>query len=100
EREMMLERQREGIAKAKAEGKYRGRKPTALSQERKVLSLVETGMSNRQIAQAIGISERSVYRVKGGNPRHLSAAQTQASSGRDDATLRVDLERIEALTAS
>jgi hypothetical protein len=26
---MMLERQREGIAKAKAEGKYKGRKPTA-----------------------------------------------------------------------
>jgi hypothetical protein len=28
EREMMLERQREGIAKAKAEGRYAGRKPT------------------------------------------------------------------------
>ena len=28
EREIMLERQREGIAKAKAEGKYKGRKPT------------------------------------------------------------------------
>ena len=27
ERELMLERQREGIAKAKAEGKYRGRAP-------------------------------------------------------------------------
>ena len=27
EREMMLERQREGIAKAKAQGKYKGRKP-------------------------------------------------------------------------
>ena len=29
ERELMLERQREGIAKAKAEGKYAGRQPTA-----------------------------------------------------------------------
>lgn len=29
EREMMLERQREGIAKAKGEGAYKGRKPTA-----------------------------------------------------------------------
>src|ERR1700691_2276678 len=29
EREVMLERQREGIAKAKSEGKYKGRKPTA-----------------------------------------------------------------------
>jgi DNA invertase Pin-like site-specific DNA recombinase len=27
---LMLERQREGIAKAKCEGKYRGRAPTAL----------------------------------------------------------------------
>ena len=29
ERGLMIERQREGIAKAKAEGKYRGRVPTA-----------------------------------------------------------------------
>ena len=29
EREIMLERQREGVARAKAEGKYRGRVPTA-----------------------------------------------------------------------
>ena len=31
EREMMLERQKEGIAKAKSEGKYTGRKPTAMN---------------------------------------------------------------------
>jgi DNA invertase Pin-like site-specific DNA recombinase len=29
EREIMLERQREGIAKAKAEGRYKGRKPSS-----------------------------------------------------------------------
>lgn len=29
ERQIMLQRQREGIAKAKAEGRYRGRQPTA-----------------------------------------------------------------------
>jgi len=29
EREMMLERQKEGIAKAKGQGKYKGRKSTA-----------------------------------------------------------------------
>jgi DNA invertase Pin-like site-specific DNA recombinase len=29
EREMMLERQREGVAKAKAEKRYKGRAPTA-----------------------------------------------------------------------
>jgi hypothetical protein len=32
ERELMLERQREGIAKAKAEGKYKGRAPTTREQ--------------------------------------------------------------------
>jgi hypothetical protein len=31
EREIMLERQREGVAKAKADGKYKGRVPTALT---------------------------------------------------------------------
>jgi DNA invertase Pin-like site-specific DNA recombinase len=36
-REIMLERQREGIAKAKSDGKYKGRKPTARA-ERKRLS--------------------------------------------------------------
>ena len=32
ERESMLERQREGIAKAKREGRYKGRVPTARRQ--------------------------------------------------------------------
>ena len=39
EREMMLERQREGIVKAKAEGKYKGRKPIADAQRLEVLRL-------------------------------------------------------------
>jgi DNA invertase Pin-like site-specific DNA recombinase len=34
EREMMLERQREGIAKAKSAGKYKGRKPIALERSK------------------------------------------------------------------
>ena len=37
EREMMLERQREGIAKAKAEGKYRGRKATARARATEII---------------------------------------------------------------
>ena len=39
EREMMLERQREGIARAKAEGKYKGRAPTARRKSEEVLKL-------------------------------------------------------------
>jgi len=40
EREVMLERQREGIAKAKAAGKYKGRAPTARAKSAQVLELV------------------------------------------------------------
>ena len=39
EREMMLERQREGIAKAKAQGRYKGRKPTARAKAEDAVSL-------------------------------------------------------------
>ena len=40
EREVMLERQREGIAKAKVEGKFKGRAPTARSKAEEVKALV------------------------------------------------------------
>ncbi|WP_170790265.1 recombinase family protein [Ruegeria lacuscaerulensis] len=63
ERELMLERQREGIVKAKAEGKYKGRKPTAQLKAHDILQLVQSGISKRKIAQRLGLSERSVYRV-------------------------------------
>lgn len=63
EREMMLERQRCGIAKAKAEGKYKGRKPTAQAKRAEVVALLAEGKSKRDVANALGISERSVYRV-------------------------------------
>lgn len=63
EREMMLERQREGVAKAKAEGRYKGRNPTARMKTREVRQLVTEGITKREIAQRLGISERSVYRM-------------------------------------
>jgi DNA invertase Pin-like site-specific DNA recombinase len=62
EREVMLERQREGIAKAKAEGKYRGRKHTALAQVGEVMKLKEQGFNPTQIARKLGIGRSSVYR--------------------------------------
>ena len=43
EREIMLERQREGIAKAKAEGKYKGRKSIALDSKKKLDILLTRG---------------------------------------------------------
>jgi len=64
EREMMLERQKEGIAKAHAEGKYRGRKPTDEWRRSEVLRLAKDGSLTRiQIAAHVGISEATVYRI-------------------------------------
>jgi DNA invertase Pin-like site-specific DNA recombinase len=63
EREIMLERQREGIAKAKAEGRYKGRKPTAMAKANEVCALLKANLPKREIAQRLGISERSVYRI-------------------------------------
>jgi DNA invertase Pin-like site-specific DNA recombinase len=47
EREMTLERQREGIAKAKAQGKYKGRKPTARAKAQDALRLFKEGKKGR-----------------------------------------------------
>ena len=63
EREIMLERQRAGIAKAKAEGKYRGRVPTARAKTSEVLRLKAEGKTVAQIAQAVQISRASIYRA-------------------------------------
>ena len=64
EREIMLERQREGIAKAKADGKYKGRQPTALAKADDVKRLVrEEGLSAIEAAKRLGIGRSSVYRI-------------------------------------
>lgn len=63
EREIMLERQREGIAKAKGEGKYKGRTPTARSQSDQIRALEAEGLKKREIAERLGISIPSVFRV-------------------------------------
>ncbi len=65
ERELMLERQREGIAKAKAEGRYRGRKPTARARAAEVRALKADGVRPADIARQLGIGRASVYRVLG-----------------------------------
>jgi DNA invertase Pin-like site-specific DNA recombinase len=63
ERELMLERQREGIAKAKSEGRYKGRAPTALRQAEKVMALHEEGLKPEAIAERLGISRSSTYAI-------------------------------------
>jgi DNA invertase Pin-like site-specific DNA recombinase len=63
EREVMLERQREGIARAKAEGKYRGRQPTARAQTMAVIDLYRQGVTPTEIAKRLGIGRASAYRI-------------------------------------
>jgi DNA invertase Pin-like site-specific DNA recombinase len=63
ERGLLLERQREGVAKAKADGKYKGRKPTARAKAAEVLRLNAKGLQRTEIARRSGIGVASVYRI-------------------------------------
>ena len=64
EREVMLERQKVGIAKAKADGKYKGRKPTATEVKNKILEKAHTTkLTRQQIATEVGCGIATVYRV-------------------------------------
>ena len=60
EREMMLERQREGIAKAKSEGRYKGR-PQSIDRA-KVRELL-TRMGPAEVAKTLGVARSSIYRM-------------------------------------
>lgn len=72
ERELMLERQAEGIALAKERGVYKGRKPTAMAKEGEVLSLLDNGIPKAEAARRLGISVSSVQRILRNNERNGS----------------------------
>jgi DNA invertase Pin-like site-specific DNA recombinase len=61
EREIMLERQRAGIAKAKAEGKYKGRKRVVDIPHAKILRA--EGKSMREIARTLGCDASTICRA-------------------------------------
>jgi len=61
ERSIIKERQREGIEKAKQEGRYTGRKATI--DPVKVHELHSSGMGATAIAKGLGIGRASVYRI-------------------------------------
>lgn len=69
EREMMLERQKEGVAKAKAAGKYKGRKPLAANLRQEVVYLAAQGMAKAHIARQLSIGEATVYRILAANQK-------------------------------
>ena len=74
EREMMLERQREGVAKAKLAGKYRGRKPIAPERRQEVLRLAAQGTPKTRIARQLGLGEATVYRILAVTKQELNEA--------------------------
>jgi DNA invertase Pin-like site-specific DNA recombinase len=61
EREIMLERQ--AVSKAKADGKYRGRKPTAKAKAIDIRTPHAHGIGATEIAKRLGIGRASVYRA-------------------------------------
>lgn len=63
ERELMLERQVVGIRKAQADGKYKGRKSTAIPKWGHAAALVSEGKTVSEAAKALGIGRASVYRA-------------------------------------
>jgi DNA invertase Pin-like site-specific DNA recombinase len=63
ERELMLERQKDGVQAAKLAGKYHGRQPTARAKTDQILQLIAQGKTRKEVAEAVGVGVASVYRV-------------------------------------
>lgn len=63
ERALLRERMRAGIAKAKAEGKYLGRAPTARRRLPEMRKLAAEGLRPPEIADLVGVSRASAYRL-------------------------------------
>jgi DNA invertase Pin-like site-specific DNA recombinase len=63
ERDRFAERRFLGIQRAKKEGKYKGRKPTARAKAPEVLKLKERGFRPDEIAKQLEIGRASVFRI-------------------------------------
>lgn len=60
---VVRQRQSVGIAKAKKEGRYKGRKPTARAKSDQVMALNQQGLTRQKIADELGMGVASVYRI-------------------------------------
>ena len=63
ERDRLAERRAYGIVKAKAEGRYKGRAPTARAMSADVLALKARNFTPNEIAKQLSIGRASVYRI-------------------------------------
>ncbi|MBR2960533.1 MAG: recombinase family protein [Burkholderiaceae bacterium] len=61
ERSMILERQREGIAKAKARGAYKSRKPLSPQLLEKAKAMYADGLSLVKVAKELGCGKSTLY---------------------------------------
>jgi len=73
EKDRFAERRAVGIAKAKKEGKYKGRAPTARAKSDDILAAKAQGLKPAQIAKVHDVSVASVYRILAD---HREAEQT------------------------
>jgi DNA invertase Pin-like site-specific DNA recombinase len=79
ETNLRRERQLEGIAKAKAEGKYKGRPPSI--DAAKVRAMKAEGQGASEIAKALKIGRASVYRLMVEQPRHIRRHDSRKAAG-------------------
>ena len=63
ETNLRRERQLEGIERAKKEGAYKGRKPTARAKSHEVITLINQGYTRVAVAKKLDIGIASVYRI-------------------------------------
>jgi DNA invertase Pin-like site-specific DNA recombinase len=82
EKALMIERQREGIARAKAERRYRGRAPTAQRKAREIVALRSQGVGPSEIARRLRLSRSSVHSIlkAAKEPTTAPVASTAAST--------------------
>lgn len=64
ERDLLIQRTKEGVAHARSQGRVGGRKPKLTpDQETKVVKLVESGDTIKSVADAFGVSRATISRV-------------------------------------
>ena len=68
ERNLIVERTREGLAHARAQGRVSGRRPKLdETQQQAALAALASGMSEAQVAQTFGVSRSTITRLKRAN---------------------------------